>query len=688
LSGHERLETGSTRVVRFHSILDSVYCALIRIRNPDELFGEICRAIGRSGLFRQAWIGLIDPATMVVKRVASTDDSASNFDQLCLSAEQSTVEGDLEARAIMAGKCFISNDIETDPRHISWRLQALQQGYRSCAFVPLKLGDRLIGVFKLYSGEVDLFGDYESKSLESLATAISCALTMSRHEEHRRKAEQELRESEDRYRRIVENMIGLVSQLDAQRLFQFASPTCKSVLGYDPEELLGKSFLAFAHADDANGTELAFRAAEKSHSTARVELRFRRAGRQYVWLEMAVDPVFDESDRLVGFMCASRNIGERKEAEEKVRRYTSNLEKLVRERSETIRILNETTTQRLIQKINQINHISEIRDSLKRSQGLQSSCQTILESAIRDLNMSAGVILTIDAEKNLAEVQAFKPVDKAASSKKTYSLDIPLAEYECIKSRRPISRIVAKEASVLGTLGLHCSPILFLNEPAGLIALGRASGEALDESDLSVLRLYSGLVTTALETTSLSVEPTRETYKAREGKYKLEFGSNYLIVDNIDLAYDMFTDTIMSGTEGLCITRKVPRKLREMYGLKRTPIVWLTSERVDGERTINSLQDLSILISNYVDKAQKPLILVDGVEYLISHQGFDSVYHFLQAKGTQVEAAGGTILVPFFKETLEPRQVKLLEREFSVFKQKEKSKEVDVIQRRSETERA
>jgi PAS domain S-box-containing protein len=546
----------------------------------------------------------------------------------------------------------------------------------------------VIGVFKLYSGEVGVFGDYEIKTLESLATAISCALTMSRHEEHRRRAEQELHESEGRYRRIVENMIGLVNQLDAQRLFQFASPTYKSVLGYDPEELLGKSFFAFAHADDADSAESVFRSVEKSRSTARVELRFRRAGGQYVWLEMAIDPVFDESDRLLGFMCASRNIGERKEAQEKVRRYTSNLEKLVRERSETIRILNETTTQRLIQKINQINHISEIRDSLKRSQGLQSSCQTILESAIRDLNMSAGVILTIDKEKNLAEVQALKPIDKAASAKKTYSLDIPLVEYECLTSRRPVSRIVGKEGSLLGTLGLHCSPILFMNEPAGLIALGRASGEALDESDLSVLRLYSGLVTTALETTSLSVEPTRETAKAREGKYKLEFGSNYLIVDNIDLAYDMFTDTIMTGTEGLCITRKVPRKLRERYGLKRTPIVWLTSERVDGERTINSLQDLSILISNYVDKAQKPLILVDGVEYLISHQGFDSVYHFLQAKGTQVEAAGGTIIVPFFKETLEPRQVKLLEREFSVFKQKEKNKEVDAVQKASETEGA
>jgi PAS domain S-box-containing protein len=319
LSGHEVTETGTTRVSRFHSIFDSVYCALVRIRDRDELFGEMCRAIGRSALFRRAWVGLIDPATMVLRQVASTDDGVSNFEQLRLSAEESTGERDQEARAIMAGKCYFSNDIETDPRCISWRLQALQQGFRSCAFVPLKLGDRVIGVFKLYSGEVGLFGDHEIKTLESLATAISCALTVIKHEEHRRRAEQELRESEGRYRRIVENMIGLVCQLDAERIFQFASPTCKSVLGYDPEQLLGKPFLSFAHAEDANAAESLFRSVEKSRSTGRAELRFRRAGGQYVWLEMATDPIFDESDRLFGFMCASRNIGERKEAEEKVK---------------------------------------------------------------------------------------------------------------------------------------------------------------------------------------------------------------------------------------------------------------------------------------------------------------------------------------------------------------------------------
>jgi PAS domain S-box-containing protein len=666
------VETETVRLIKFHSILDSVYFILIRVHDRDELFGEICRAVVSNGLFRQAWIGLVDPATMIVRRVASTGGDLSNFDQFCVSAEESVSEGDHEVRAIMSGQCFFCNDIENDPRRMSWRLRALQQGLRSCACVPLKLGDRLIGVFKLYSADVGLFGESETQILENLGAAISSVLTAGRHEEHRRRAEQELRESEGRYRRVVENMIGLVSQVDAQRLFQFASPACRSVLGYDPEELLGKSFLEFVHAYDVDNADFLFRSAEKSRSTARAELRFRKTGNQYVWLEMAVDPIFDEFDKLSGFMCASRSIGERKEAEEKLKRYTENLEKLVRERTETIRILNETTTQRLIQKISQIDHISEIRDSLKKSQGLQSSCESILDSAVKDLNMSVGAILIVNKEKRVAEIQAFRAIDAAVIPKKVFSLDAQFVEYECLASRGPTSRVVANEPSVLGAHGLHCGPILFMNEPVGVLALGRKSGERLDESDLSVLRLYSGLVTTALETTSLSVEPTRETCRKREGKYDLEFGSNFLVVDSIDLAYDMFADAIMTGTEGLCITRKLPRKLRETYGLKRTPIVWLTSEKVENERTINSLQDLSILISNYVDKAQKPLILIDGIEYLISHQGFDSVYHFLQAKGTQVEAAGGIMIVPFFRETLEPRQVKLLEREFNLFKHEEK----------------
>jgi hypothetical protein len=72
-------------------------------------------------------------------------------------------------------------------------------------------------------------------------------------------------------------------------------------------------------------------------------------------------------------------------------------------------------------------------------------------------------------------------------------------------------------------------------------------------------------------------------------------------------------------------------------------------------------------VSNYVQKAKQPVILIDGIEYLISHMGFDSVYHFMQAKRTQMEANQGILIIPFFRDAIEPKEARLLEREFRVF---------------------
>ena len=142
----------------------------------------------------------------------------------------------------------------------------------------------------------------------------------------------------------------------------------------------------------------------------------------------------------------------------------------------------------------------------------------------------------------------------------------------------------------------------------------------------------------------------------------------YLVPDNVSLAYELFLEAVMSGADGLCITRTMPSRVREKHNLQRTPIIWLTDETVEGEKTIHNLQDLSILISNYVQKATKPVILIDGIEYLISHKGFGSVYHLLQSKRTQVEANDGMLIVPIFRDAMEAKETKLLEREFRVFR--------------------
>jgi len=290
----------------------------------------------------------------------------------------------------------------------------------------------------------------------------------------------------------------------------------------------------------------------------------------------------------------------------------------------------------------------------------------IMDSVVRDLGMDAGGIFILNPQDQAVEAKTLRPITRSSVTSKV-PLNRPFLELESLRKNMTISRIVGNEPCILEAESVHCTPISFSKSASGVLAVGSMRREVLDESDLSVLKLYSGLVTTVLETATLTVEPKKELVGVKEGKRRLDFGGSYLVADNVELAYELLLDSVMAGIEGLCITRTMPRKLREKYGLKRTPIVWLTDENVEGEKTIQSLQDLSILISNYIQKTTRSVILVDGIEYLISHSGFDPVYHFMQVKRTQMEANQGILIVPFFRDAVEPKEAKLLEREFQPF---------------------
>jgi GAF domain-containing protein len=357
-----------------------------------------------------------------------------------------------------------------------------------------------------------------------------------------------------------------------------------------------------------------------------------------------------------------------KQLEDQIRNQAQVLETKVHERTKEIERLNATITERLIQKIGQISHISEVREKLKASSRIEDSLEVILQGAMEDLGLDVATVFLVDKENEKVEVKALKSNTKM-NLPKTYRLDRPFVEYECMDANTCVSITVENKSSILGTKSVHCAPIMFGNEMMGFLAAGSFDENRLDESDLSVLKLYSGLVSTVFETANLAIEPTRET-EMRKGSYEIASGSSLMVEDDIDLAYDIFVDRVMSGMEGLMVTRIFPKKIREKYGLEKTPIVWLNDEKIEGQITINNVQDLSIAISNFVAKAQKPAILIDGIEYLISRSGFDSVYRFLQTKRSQIESTDSILILPLFKDALDSKEAKLVQREFRLFKHK------------------
>jgi PAS domain S-box-containing protein len=108
----------------------------------------------------------------------------------------------------------------------------------------------------------------------------------------------------------------LISSYDHRGTCLYASPASRPLLGYEPEELVGRPGADLIHPDDRH--QLARARATRSEST--FEARLRRKDGDYAWVEVTLVPILDRGDdRLVAMNTTVRDISERRAAEEALR---------------------------------------------------------------------------------------------------------------------------------------------------------------------------------------------------------------------------------------------------------------------------------------------------------------------------------------------------------------------------------
>jgi len=144
----------------------------------------------------------------------------------------------------------------------------------------------------------------------------------------RKRMEESLRVSEANLRRITDNMMDMITQTDAGFIYRYVSPSHKSFLGYEPEDMLGKSVLDFVHKSDLKRTAAILETFIKTKSQVKLELRFRHAGGHYLWIESTGNLLLDDGGRVTGAIFEKHDITERKMAEIKVKTYEMKLRSL------------------------------------------------------------------------------------------------------------------------------------------------------------------------------------------------------------------------------------------------------------------------------------------------------------------------------------------------------------------------
>jgi PAS domain S-box-containing protein len=134
--------------------------------------------------------------------------------------------------------------------------------------------------------------------------------------EERRKKEESLRESEERFRKMADTAPVLIWTSDAAQLCTYVSQSWLDLTGRTIEEELGRGWLRDIHPDDRVACLKAFTHSYEQRRPFIMEYRVRRFDGEYRWLLDKGTPSFSPDGTLLGYIGSATDITERKHAEE------------------------------------------------------------------------------------------------------------------------------------------------------------------------------------------------------------------------------------------------------------------------------------------------------------------------------------------------------------------------------------
>ena len=197
---------------------------------------------------------------------------------------------------------------------------------------------------------------------------------------NRKRAEETLRESEERYRHLVETMNEGLAMADRDYLFTFVNERLSEMLGYSREEMLGRHIMEFVHEDyqDFMQDQIVKRQRGEARS---YEIDWRAKDGQRVYTLISPRGFYDAHGQFTGSLGVLTDITDRKRAEEALQKAHAELELRVQER--TAELLH--TNEQLKREIEDRKRIEqELRESETRYRLLINTMPSIVYRGYKD----------------------------------------------------------------------------------------------------------------------------------------------------------------------------------------------------------------------------------------------------------------------------------------------------------------
>jgi two-component system sensor histidine kinase UhpB len=185
--------------------------------------------------------------------------------------------------AVAARQPLVVPDTRRDPM-LRTNLAVTELGIAAYAGAPLITSEGFcLGTISVLDWKPREWTDEQVALLQDLAGTAVTELELRRELSERRRIERALRESELRYRSLVEHTSDIITVVDEDGVLRYGSPSVESVLGYVPEELVGLRAAELVHPDDQPKVLEAHRMAMRDPLSAQRGVEFRVRHKDGSW---------------------------------------------------------------------------------------------------------------------------------------------------------------------------------------------------------------------------------------------------------------------------------------------------------------------------------------------------------------------------------------------------------------------
>ncbi len=323
-------EAINQRMTRLYAALSQCNQAIVRSKNQEELFPQICRDAVNFGGMKMAWIGLLDPQSGLLKAVASYGNGTEYLQGLQISADADEASGrGPTGTSIREDKPFWCQDFQHDAATAPWHERGAKFGWKASAALPLHGSGGVIGVFTLYSAEINAFDLAARNLLVEMAMDIDYALNSFEREAQRLYAESSLADSHNLLKTIIDTAPIRVFWKDKDLRYLGCNPafakdagaaSAQDVIGKDDYQLAWKTEAEHYQADD----RLVMASGIPKLSFDELQTLSDGSG---IWLRKSKVPLKNEADETIGILGVYEDITEHKRSEERIH-YLANFDSL------------------------------------------------------------------------------------------------------------------------------------------------------------------------------------------------------------------------------------------------------------------------------------------------------------------------------------------------------------------------